>query len=594
MKRSYKRKIFKRNIKTKLVLSFIGITILPIVLICMYSYWNLQDSIKQNYYQDSKQAIIGFDSNLTIYFNELEKLTTSIFKSKDIQSILTSEPETELNKLKSYWILDVYLNNLILARPDVSHLKIYSKTDIVYEKNMTSTEKLFDTDQEVIRILEKNNSKFVIYGTRKSDTSTQHPRYYITVGRQIKNLNSGEDIGYVIIDLSYDMINKIFYNKNAKDNMLVVNSNGSIIYDRENKNNITKNYNDIEEYKDHYEGEKEKKYIARIDSEKLGWSYIRITNMNNLFGTINKIAKTLIVMGSSCFLAFLCVAIVISNNISKPLKKLEDTMEKAESNNFNEIALIPNTYDEVNNLTRRFNVMLVEIHRLIENEKEIEKKKAKSDYRALQLQITPHFLYNSLESINCLAQIRGVQDISEMVLSLADIFKYNMRHDVKYVRLEDEIKHVKNYCMLQAVLFQDKFKIIYHLEDKYLECKVLKFMLQPIVENAINHGMKSLKENGRIVISVLDTSEEIIVSVSDNGSGMSQDNEEELNELLSKDINQIYNYNANKSSIGLSNVHLRLKLSFGEKAGLSIITKENEGTTVNIHIPIERSEERDL
>ncbi|MBC7959293.1 MAG: histidine kinase, partial [Vallitaleaceae bacterium] len=392
----------------------------------------------------------------------------------------------------------------------------------------------------------------------------------------------------IVFDIGYDVISKIINDKASSNQILVIDKSGYVLFDKENTSNITKPYSDLKEYNGVAEGINEKKYITKLDSKELGWTYITITDTNDLFGTLNGIAKNLILLSSLCFVVFLIISIGISNNISRPLKVLEGAMEKAESNDFNEIVTNKRTYDEVNHLTRRFNVMLVEIQRLIDSEKEVQKKKANSDYKALQMQITPHFLYNSLESINCLAQIHGKEDISEMILSLADIFKYSMRLDSRYVMLEEEVNHVKNYCMLQAVRYQDKFKIVYDIPDAYLTQKVVKFMLQPIVENAIGHGMKNIEKNGEIVISVSEVNEALIVSVTDNGDGISKHKIDEINELLNQDINEIYQYNSKKGSIGLTNVHLRLKLSFGQQAGLSIFSREGKGAKISIHIPAEK------
>jgi two-component system sensor histidine kinase YesM len=265
-------------------------------------------------------------------------------------------------------------------------------------------------------------------------------------------------------------------------------------------------------------------------------------------------------------------------------------MGRAEKNNFNEIVPANDSLEEVNQLTRHFNAMLVEIQRHIDRENELGRKRNESEFKALQMQITPHFLYNSLESINCMAQIHGEDEISAMIRSLAKIFQYNMRYDSRTVTFGDEINHVKNYCMLQAVNYQDRFRIEYHIEDRFLDRRVVKFMLQPLVENAIYHGVKQRKSGGLISLNAWDEGSRFMISITDNGKGMTQEEQDHLNAYLKKGSNDLYMMEKDAPHIGLINVNLRLKLTYGESAGIEVKSEYLKGTAVEIMIPLEGAE----
>jgi two-component system sensor histidine kinase YesM len=515
----------------------------------------------------------------------VKHITDSIFASGTIQSALTAPAHTDKEEVAQEQSINNYIQNLVGSRADLACVTIYSNKDEIYIDNIRRLKDVEPSNDIVLDELQEKNSKFVLFGPRYQITGSGYQRNIITVGRQLKDLDNGEVIGYLIIDIDYSILQKTIgmSNKDETTALLITDSNDRIIYNSENSDDVTLPYQETDTY--HMFADTKKAQIVTITSENFEWSYRMLSNGEALLGELSKVALTFMTVGLASFIIFLICSILISKSVSKPLRRLEDAMRNAESNHFNEILPSIDTYGEVNRLTRRFNVMLVEIQRLLEREKDLWQKQAESEYKALQLQITPHFLYNSLDSINCLALVHGRKDISEMVLSLAGIFKYNMRYDAKLATMGDEINHVKNYCMLQAVHYQDSFRIEYAVEDSLLDREVVKFMLQPLVENAIYHGLKEKDMGDLIRIAAYETGQELVVQVADNGAGMNPDKEEALRTLLQKPSSELFKLAKDNHHIGLINVNLRLKLQYGEDAGITFDTKENSGTDMYIHIP---------
>ncbi len=209
---------------------------------------------------------------------------------------------------------------------------------------------------------------------------------------------------------------------------------------------------------------------------------------------------------------------------------------------------------------------------------------------ALQTQINPHFLYNTLEEIRGLALIKDENDIADMTEALALMFRYSISQDNKNVTFEQELRNLENYILIQKFRFSDKFSLRYELDksDEYLmNYRLPKLTIQPIVENAIQHGLNTIDEGGLITIKAITTQNRLLIRITDNGIGIPADSLEQLNRKLENSAaadNQIPS--KEKTGIALINVNLRIKLNYGSQYGLFVSSTANAGTTVEISLPL--------
>lgn len=581
--------IFYNSIASVVMYTFIIVTIIPTIALCIYIYTYLSNNIRADYTDTANQVISGVDKNLEIYFNEIRKTTDGIFAAEDVQELLggvMSAGEIAGENLERQSSVSANLFETYGGRGDIACVGLYSmEGDLICESNLTNLKKLYPDNQSVFEELKDTHGAFTVIGTRYQVSRSGYHKNIITVGRIIKNLETGQDIGYMLIDIDYGMFKRMIAmskNKNLGV-LLITDENDIVLYNSEQDQGILTNYYETETYRKIVDKKNSQEVVCT--SMSLPWEYHMLSAGEDMLYELNKVARQTIIVGMLMFGVFLFMSILISRSVTKPIKRLEAAMERAEANHFNEIIPAFDTYGEVNRLTRRYNVMLVEIRRLLEKEKELHQKQAETEYKALQMQITPHFLYNSLDSISCLAQIHNEPEISEMVIGLADIFKYNIKYDFALVTLRDEIKHVQNYGLVQALRYQDCFEIIYDVKDEDLEHKVTKFMLQPLVENAINHGMKDVSENGKIIISAMRWDDFFVVCVSDNGAGMDKETEEKVHALLNQSSEDMFEHQKEEQHIGLLNVNLRLKLQYGERAGMDFRSQKGRGTVMYIKIP---------
>jgi two-component system sensor histidine kinase YesM len=274
---------------------------------------------------------------------------------------------------------------------------------------------------------------------------------------------------------------------------------------------------------------------------------------------------------------FLIISTFVSAKISKPIRKLEKSMRLVEKGNF-DININVKGEAEVVRLSNTFNIMVARIRNLMDQIVVEQEAKRKSEFEALQSQINPHFLYNTLDSIVWMAENEKQEDVVTMVTALAKLFRISISKGKNIITVEQEIEHARNYLIIQKIRYKNKFEYEFIVQGDALRYKSLKLILQPVIENAIYHGIEYMVDEGLIKISAEIFDNKLLFTVSDNGLGMSPEIAESL---LSKEPK------SNKGSgVGVKNVHERIQLSFGKEYGLQIESEQEVGTTVKLWLPL--------
>lgn len=308
------------------------------------------------------------------------------------------------------------------------------------------------------------------------------------------------------------------------------------------------------------------------------WDIFYLIPKEKLFEEIHLMIIQIIVVVVISVLISLSISYYLAGNMTKNLNNLEKNMRKVESGDFH-IRIKPESYDEIGLLCMRFNYMADKIDGLVKNAYEDGVTRQKLQMQVLKAQINPHFLYNTLGSIKCMANIKKEDDIAAMTSALIELLKASLSKKSEFQTVREEIKGVRSYFLIQKYRYGDLFKIEYELRPELDDHIILDFLLQPLVENALFHGIDLLDGDG--VITIRDKVEDdcLILSVEDNGIGMSQ---EKMKEILHFDAKKYEGLN----SIGVCNVNERIKKYFGEEYGLSFRQAVPRGTVVDIFLPL--------
>lgn len=298
----------------------------------------------------------------------------------------------------------------------------------------------------------------------------------------------------------------------------------------------------------------------------------------------NNIGQTGLVILLTSICLTIILSMLIANQVAKPIVSLSKKMEHVEEHNFS-VKIDTKRTDEIGTLQRKYKEMIDRIRDLIEKDYKREMENREAKFLALQSQINPHFLYNTLQVISGMALKKGAKEIYEMTQRLGGMFRYitNKRGDLVYIW--EEVKHLQNYLYIQKVRFGENIAIDVFVDEQVNDAMIPLLSLQPIIENSFKHGFESQIEKGVLNIDIQKVFDEIEIVIEDNGMGMSIEELEMVREKLSTD------YYSHNPSIGLKNVDTRIKLYFGNEYGIEITSKENEYTKVIIRLPYQKGSE---
>jgi two-component system sensor histidine kinase YesM len=207
------------------------------------------------------------------------------------------------------------------------------------------------------------------------------------------------------------------------------------------------------------------------------------------------------------------------------------------------------------------------------------------EYKALQAQINPHFLYNTLESIHSLAKLRGDDQISEMIYLLGKLLRESISKKGDIIDLQEEVEFIRNYLSIHKIIYGPKIEVNYHFDDSLMSFKVPKFILQPLVENSIKHGIEEKPGKGIVTIGCWEKDDDLYLEVSDNGVGIDEETKKHLLNPL-EDSKQKQKQKDKHTNVGIISVHKRIQILYGEEYGLSIMSEINQGTSIRIRLPI--------
>ncbi|WP_258525746.1 sensor histidine kinase [Paenibacillus sp. YN15] len=351
---------------------------------------------------------------------------------------------------------------------------------------------------------------------------------------------------------------------------------------------------------DRQSGERRLVHVKTV--KNIGWKIVGVAYMDELVTSAREISTFMVWFLVVVILFVVGVSAYMSAVVSKPIKQLGQSMKSVERGDFDSVIAVAGTR-EVEQLSQRYNLMLGRIRELMrENEREQEAKR-KSELEVLQAQINPHFLYNTLNSVVRLAEGGRNSEVVTMITSLSRLFRISLSKGKNMIPLQDELEHIRHYLIIQNIRFKNKFRFTIEAEEAVLSCLTLKLILQPLVENSIQHGIEMMQDEGEIRVAAGIADDKLLITVTDNGLGMP---EEVLAHILDRDREKAWgrdqekeaseargslnaSVSARKSSgsgVGVRNVHERIRLTFGEPYGLEFASRLEEGTTVKVWLPL--------
>ncbi len=595
------------SFKSKLLFSFVFVSIIPILVVQSISYYRTTIFMKDNVNELIKLSLVQTSKNLNTTLRSYTDILYQIYTDDEIIE-LVKEINQNSGDAFEISVLRDKLSKLINSKEGIKSIAIICQSgkavfyDILTASSIESSwmkNKNFDRHSYYADIANSKGS-VVLPTTYTSELGNKKYYLFHIANKMVDFNNIGRGaIGIIVISIDEEILYKAsnFVESVKQENSevesinFIVDSNGTVISFPEKKclgTNIsdynliksTVQYNKysglIKEISD-YNGNSV--ITNELKDEKTGWFIVNAVNKNYLFSKVYMAQRLTIIFGILVLLLSTIIIVYVTRNFSTSIEKILIAMKAAQEGELSVQVELDYQEDEISQIATRFNKMILKIKKLLEEVKNATFKQKEAEIRALEAQINPHFLYNTLDAINWMAIDKEEHEISSMLKTLAQILRYSVNKSNSIVSLREEIEWVKQYLYLQQIRFNYSFECFMELNEVVLGCHVHKLLFQPFVENAIIHGFEGLKKGGILKLKVEETGNSIQIYIEDNGKGM---NEEVVEALNSSEDNLV---ETKGSGIGIRNVFNRIKIYYGEKGGWKVTSTPGKGTVVNLQIP---------
>ena len=542
------------------------------------------------------QTIIGqLNQNIDSYISYMDNIASLVAGSGDAYKYLYSESGIDALSLKEYnqcrQRLTEQFKTILKGRSDIRNIGIVrreNESSSLFNNGMSTRNQnlKLDTQHWYADAVGKYDHYNLTSSHVQNVISGERP-WVITLSRGIRNYTGeGDSDGVVFIDLNYSAISELCTQNSVgtKGYVFILDQDGNIVYHPQQQQlynelqteNISLIMNAKTDVVTAGKGDDEKIY-ALSHSETTGWTIVGCMNMSELLKNSRKARSIYVLVALGLIAVALVISSEIARNITFPIQKLRDSMKRVQKGDFSAAEIEVYSDNEIGSLTRSFNVMTHKIQDLMAQNIQEQEQKRKIELKALQSQINPHFLYNTLDSIIWMAEGKKNEEVVLMTASLARLLRQSISIENELVTIGQEVEYVRSYLTIQKMRYKDKLEFEINVDPRITHAKIIRLVLQPIVENAIYHGLKYKESKGMLKVHGYELGERIIIDVTDNGVGM---DEETLKHIYDK-----HKVNYHSNGVGVYNVQQRLVLYYGKEYGIIYHSEKGKGTTATVVIP---------
>lgn len=583
------------KIQSKQIICFSAAFVISIVTVISVYYLSWKNSLRQEAVNYSSLYLNQLNDNIDAYFSDLDRLLLMTQADSRLQEILGTDlggkSDIELRDNSDY--VENFLFNIYTIKPDITNIVLISENGMLITEGIRRYS-LFNENPVAYRwyreasrnpgksMIVKNMAGEDPFGQNGSEST-------ISVVRKITDNGTGRILGCIRADVTCKKVqsNIELVGRNSSMEILVMDKDYNMIFD---PNSLLKSVS-IPRFADAFEtilaGKegslrtnlgKTDRTVVYNSSDYTGWFALGIILEDKLMKDTRDVRDLSFLIAAITIIAIVSICVFISLGITKPLRKLRNSMQLVAGGDFD--ARVDFDYkDEIGDIGRSFDKMTFKIKELIQKEYLLEIKRKEAELKALQAQINPHFLYNTLESLRMKAVVNNDGEVAEMTKKLSKFLHLNIIRDSEIVRIREELEHVGYYIDIQNVRYNNRFEYIADFDEDLLDACILKLTLQPLIENAIFHGLEPKEGYCAIILRGRREGGDILIEVVDNGMGIDQDRLNEIRAALES------SRASGRLGIGIVNVHKRLKFHFGDSYGIEISSTVNKGTRIAIRIP---------
>ena len=579
-----------RSIQNTIFVLTASLVLFAVITVTVISLNFTRSSIFENTVTYNRQLIGQVNADIDSYISYMENISSMLAENLDVKKYLFGEGE-EADEA-GVQLLSQF-STVLSSREDIYNLGILQKNGkALLNEGKSRLNTYVDMEkQEWYRRAVENRDSFYLSSAHVQHMIQGERPWVITLSRYIPDPMNKEG-GVLFVDLNYSAIRKLCDDSSVgkKGYIFILDEDGNIVYHPQQQ----QLYNELQtEYIDEVmncqtdvlnmgDGDSARLYtISRSDTT--GWTVVSCSYISELLKKSEEAQIIYMLMAVVLVAIALLISSFMAKSITQPILKLQSSMALIQEGDFRAGNVEVESRNEIGSLTETFNVMTLRIQKLMEQNINEQKAKRKSEMKALQSQINPHFLYNTLDSIIWMAESGKNEEVVLMTASLARLLRQNISNEEEEISIFDEVEYCRNYLTIQKMRYKDKLEFRIDVAPEITSCQIIKLVLQPLIENAIYHGLKYKESKGLLELIGYAAGEDIIFEIRDNGVGM---DEETLNHIFER---HTVNYRSN--GVGVYNVERRIKLTYGQEYGITYKSRPGEGTVARVCIPKER---RDL
>ena len=578
-----------KSVRSALFAAISVMVLCAVVIVVAISLRFTRTSVFDNAVVYTRTIVRQTNQNIDSYIDYMDNIATMVSGSRDTQTFLYNKDEETLQVSECRQRLVEQFRTILKSRNDIRNIGLIQKDgNRLFNNGGQQKNAYLDLDTQAWYKNAITSNRSVLTSSHVQHVIRGERPWVITVSRGVRNFTgSGNREGVVFIDLNYSAISELCDQNSigSKGYVFLLDQDGNVVYHPQQQQlynelqteNIDLVMNTDKETLMDGSGDNARIYtISR--SEKTGWTVVGCTNVAELLKDSKKARSIYVLVAAILVVVALVLSNFIARNITRPLQQLRDSMARVQEGDFGAAEVEVTSRNEVGSLTRSFNVMTSRIQELMKQNIYEQQQKRKSELKALQSQINPHFLYNTLDSIIWMAEGKKNEEVVVMTASSARLLRQSISNEEEQVPIGQEVEYARSYLTIQKMRYKDKLEFQIQVDAQIMGVPIIKLVLQPLIENAIYHGLKYKEGKGLLIVRGYREGENAVLQIKDNGAGM---DEQTLSHIFEK-----HKVNYRSNGVGVYNVQKRLQLYYGMDYGITYSSKQGEGTTASIVIPM--------
>ncbi|KRE98890.1 hypothetical protein ASG89_28410 [Paenibacillus sp. Soil766] len=574
------------SLRSKFIILFTLLITVPFFISGLITYYQYIANVEEDSRRYTRQIIEQVNINLDQYMKDMDRITMAPYYNENVMNILRKhdwQSSPVFVTSDEYSKMNLMISSLTFDRSEIRSILIFALDGNLFSNLETTIDRYWEASRNPwMAGVEKGNGSIVVLPPHDADYYLDGAEKVISIARVIREISTNKYLGIVKVDLSEKGFKSLLESKNynSKSQIYISDRNGDVIYpidevDMDNSLSLKEVAN------------REEQISAKVNSEFTGMQVTGFIPKSEVTAGARKLVKSTVIVSAASMLVAYLLAVVASSRLVNPIRHLHKKMKKVQKGDFGERAEVT-SHDEIGHLTDGFNTMVSEIERLIKEVYESKLREKDAQLSTLESQINPHFIYNTLESINLMALESNQPKLSNVVVSLGRLLRFTVNKEERLVYLKDELLFVESYIQIQSYRLGGQLRMELDVDLGHEDYLVPKLFLQPLIENVIEHAMDEDIVTVRIATYIEE--DQFIITVSDDGKGIHEERMAQVEAHMYKESNEHGardGFGFKKKGFALRNVHWRIRLLFGPEYGLFLDRTHRQGTHFIVKIPLQ-------